>query len=105
MKLDIPDNIEIRLCLEPTDMRKSFDSLSRLVSDIVKADPFSGHLFIFTNKRHNMFKILFWDRTGFCLYYKRLENGKISLPSVPDKSSLCLDRRHLSLLLDGISFT
>ncbi len=63
--LTIPDSLEIYVCLHPVDMRKSFDTISAIVSGIIRKDPLSGHLFVFINKSRSKIKILFWDRTGY----------------------------------------
>ncbi len=65
---------------EPTDMRKSFDGLCGLVRGEMKRDPLSGDVFIFINRRRTHVKLLVWDRSGFVLYYKRLEEGTFELP-------------------------
>lgn len=69
-------NIKVYLAMGNTDMRKSINGLSILVSENLELDPFSGHLFAFCNKKRNMLKILYWDRNGFCLWHKRLEKRK-----------------------------
>jgi len=102
--LKISDLLEIYVCLQPMDMRKSFDSLSAIVSTIICKDPLSGHLFVFINKNRSMIKILFWDRTGYCQYYKRLESGRITLPRQQDdnENSIQINTEQLRLILDGI---
>lgn len=65
---------------EPTDMRKSFDGLCGLIRGEMKRDPLSGDVFIFINRRRTHVKLLVWDRSGFVLYYKRLEEGTFELP-------------------------
>jgi len=90
------------LCWEPTDLRKSFDSLAALTSGVIGQNPLSGHLFVFFNRPHNRVKILFWDRTGYCLYYKRLEAGTFSLPA-DTKANLSLP--DLILVLEGIDLS
>jgi len=96
--------VSVYVCLEPTDMRKSFDSLSGLVYEIICQNPLSGHLFVFVRKRRTMLKILFWDRTGYCQYYKRLENGTFSLPSPEEvgAGSIRISYENLRFILDGI---
>ena len=103
--LAVPETVEIYVCLQPKDMRKSFDSLARLVEDFMGKSPLSGHLFVFINKRHSMLKILFWDRTGYCQYYKRLESGTISIPVSADEetSSIAISNEQLRLILDGVN--
>ena len=68
----------IFVCKEPTDMRASYDSLSSRVQSILQGDPFSGHLFVFVNKRRTSVKCLFYDGTGLVLICKRLESGTFS---------------------------
>ena len=65
----------IYLCLEPTDMRKSFDGLAALVQEVLEQDLFSGAWFVFRNRRGDRLKGLWWDGTGYCVFYKRLEEG------------------------------
>jgi transposase len=72
--------VRIFLAATPADMRKGFDGLARLVRDGIPQDPLSGHLFVFLNRRHNRIKILYWDRDGFALWYKRLETGVLRFP-------------------------
>jgi transposase len=78
--LSIPEDAKIYLCLEITDMRRSFDKLSAMVSEYLAQDPLSGHFFIFRNKASDKIKILYWDTTGYCLWYKRLERGTFMIP-------------------------
>jgi transposase len=85
----------------PCDMRKSFDGLSGLVRSELGADPLSGSLFVFCNRRRSMVKLLYWDRDGFALWFKRLEQGCFSLPRLSSADGR-IDRRELSLLLEGV---
>ena len=71
-------NAEGSVYKEPTDMRRSFDSLAMMVREIIKQNPLSGYLFVFRNKRGNCLKLLYWDRDGYAIWYKRLEKGTIS---------------------------
>ncbi len=73
--LMLPRSVKIFLCAEVTDMRRGFDRLAEMTRTLLSQDPLSGHLFVFFNRRRNRVKILFWDHSGFCLYYKRLEEG------------------------------
>ena len=85
----------------PCDMRKSFDGLCGLIRSELGADPLSGSLFVFCNRRRNMVKLLYWDRDGFAIWYKRLEQGSFSPPSIASVNGL-IDRRQLSMLLEGV---
>jgi transposase len=101
--LSLPVPVRILLYTQPTDMRKGFDSLAALVRDELGEDPLSGHLFVFRSRRGNRVKLLFWDRDGFCLVYKRLELGTFRFPVVSaDQRSAQVSDRDLSLLLWGI---
>ena len=70
--LTLPPAVRIYVAVEPVDIRKSFDGLSAADREILRNDPLSGHLFVFRNRRADRMKILFWDRSGYCLVYKRL---------------------------------
>ena len=85
---------------EPVDMRKSFHGLVAVVQSVLQEDPLSGSLFVFFNRRGNYMKLLTWDRTGFCLFAKRLERGRFRLPSGETTQELSEDA--LRLILDGI---
>jgi transposase len=85
---------------EPVDMRKSFDGLIGLVKNALHEDPLSGTLFVFFNRRGNYLKLVTWDRTGFCLFAKRLEQGRFRLPE--DALQQELSERAFHLILDGI---
>lgn len=74
--------VRVFACTEPVDMRKSFDGLCGCIEQFIGEDPLSGHLFAFFNKRHTMVKILYWDRSGFCIWCKRLENGVFDPASI-----------------------
>jgi len=84
-------------------MRYGFDRLAVLAQTVLGHDPFSGHLFVFFNKRGDRCKILSWDRSGFCLWYKRLEQGVFRLPGHEmDTRRLEVNIAELSLILEGI---
>lgn len=93
--------VKIFLCAQATDMRRSFDKLAEMTRSVLAQDPLSGHLFVFFNRPRDRVKILFWDRSGFCLYYKRLEEGSFRVPKL-DTGSAQIDMAELTLILDGI---
>jgi len=93
--------LRIFLARQPADLRKSFDGLCGLVRDVMKQEPTSGHLFVFRNKRANRVKILYFDRTGLAIGYKRLELGNFSWPS-GGESTVEMNSAEMMLLLEGI---
>lgn len=97
----LPSGVKIYLARQPADLRKSIDGLALLTREIIRQDPLSGHLFVFVNKIGHRVKILFWDRTGFVIWCKRMERARIRLPE-EGAESLELTRSQLALLLDGI---
>jgi transposase len=99
----MPLSTRVYLALGSTDMRKAINGLSILVENRLQLDPFSGHLFVFCNRRRNIVKILYWDRNGFCLWQKRLEKHYFKWPR-SEKQILEIDRRQLSWLLEGLEF-
>ena len=101
--LTLPSSVRIYLASEPTDMRKGFDGLCRLVEESLGHDIYEGHLFVFVSRRQDRVKVLMWERGGFVLYYKRLERGRFRLPAV-GKGATCirLAGPQLAMLLDGI---
>lgn len=98
----LPLHTRVFLAVGATDMRKSINGLSILVQDRLELDPFSGHLFVFCNRRRNMIKILYWDRNGFCLWHKRLERHFFTWPQSLQQV-VRLDARQLSWLLEGLT--
>src|SRR5438132_10745625 len=95
--LSLPPAVRIFVHREPTDLRRSFDSLAAVVTDVLRQDPFSGHLFAFFNRRRDKLKLLVWERGGFWLLYKRLEEGTFAPVERQEMSP-----RDLYLLLEGI---
>jgi transposase len=100
--LMLPSQVKVFLARQPTDLRKSIDGLALLARQVIQEDPLSGHLFVFVNKVGHRVKILFWDRTGYVIWYKRLESARIRLP-LSDAASLELTATQLALLLDGVT--
>ncbi len=93
--------LKIFLALGITDMRKAINGLSILVQENMELDPFSGHLFVFSNRRRNIIKILYWDRNGFCLWHKRLEKQYFRWPE-SEEAILAISHRELRWLIDGL---
>jgi transposase len=102
--LNFSDLVRIYVCATPTDMRKGFDSLAAIVRDGLGYDPLSGHLFVFRSRRGDRIKLLWWDRDGLALYYRRLEKGTFRFPAVndPETKSIEISSQELSLVLWGI---
>ena len=75
-----PSAVRVFVCLYPVDMRRSFDGLAAEAEHVMRLDPLSGHLFVFRGKRGDRVKILYWDRDGYALWYKRLEAGVVRFP-------------------------
>jgi transposase len=94
----------VYLAIGVTDMRKQINGLSILVEQHLSLNPFSGDLFVFCNRRRNMIKILYWDKNGFCLWHKRLEEHRFQWPK-SEKEVLTIGSRELNWLLDGLDFT
>ncbi len=93
--------VRIFLYRHPADMRKGADGLSGLVLGEMQADPLSGAVFVFCNRRRTMIKLLYWDRDGYAVWMKRLERGRFRLPS--DGQPGCeIDRATLSMMLEGV---
>lgn len=96
-------DVRIFLCTIPTNMNRSFDRLMGLAQEIFDQDPLSGNLFLFLNRNRDRMKILFWDRDGFCVWYKRLERGTFQLlTTTNDEEGIELDYSQLVKLLGGL---
>lgn len=103
--LSWPPTMRIFLAAESTDMRKGFDSLASLVESSMTLDPVSGHLFVFRSRRGDRIKILWWDRDGYCLWYKRLEKGSFRFPastSINYSKGVEVKAAALMMILDGV---
>lgn len=103
MRID-PQGAKVLLCLQPTDMRKSFDTLAALIQETLMADPFSGQCFVFRNKAGNRIKILTWDGSGLALYYKRLESGQFVWPALNHEGCFVMHAIQLQALLEGMDW-
>ena len=102
--LTLPPSTRVFVATQPADMRRSFDGLLALVRDFLgHQDPFSGHLFVFRNKCGDRLKVIWWDRDGLAIFYKRLEIGSFTLPAVQaDTRQIEMTAADLQLVLQGI---
>jgi transposase len=101
VSLPLPRGIQILVATESVDLRKSFDGLAAVAREVLRQDPMSGQMFVFRNREGHRCKALLWDRTGWLILYKRLENGRFRFP-VGDGTTVEVDAEQLRLLLDGI---
>lgn len=97
----LPPSTRVFLAAEPTDMRCGFDALSARVQSVLSGDVFSGHLFVFRNRRADRVKVLYWDRSGFVILYKRLERSCFRCPEGRGPR-IEVEAAELGLLLEGI---
>ena len=102
--LSLAPATRIFVALEPVDLRQSFNGLSARVESVLAQDPLSGHLFLFTNRRRNRLKVIFFDGSGLWACAKRLEKGTFGWPT-GEGPSRCLRPEELSLLLHGLEAT
>ena len=102
--LSFPGNLKVFIALDPCDMRAGINTLHALVSDKLKEDSRGGSLFVFTNKRRRLIKVLYWDGTGMWLMTKRLEQGTFFWPRATDPQQTKLELRPeaFNMLTDGI---
>ena len=104
--LTLAAGTKVYLATEPVDLRRGHDALCALVRSHLALDPFAGHLFVFLGRRFDRVKILFWDRGGFVVYYKRLARGRFQLPRVAAKADrIVIDATQLAMLLGGFDPT
>jgi transposase len=104
--LSVPGNIQVFMALEPCDLRKGFDGLSAVVQTVFDRSVLDGHLFLFLNRRRDRVKLLWWDRDGLAVFYKRLESGSYEIPRHgPEDKQLTLDATQMSLLLSGVQLS
>jgi transposase len=102
--IHLPASVRVYLCLTACDMRKSFDSLHALVRDQLELDAYAGHLVVFASRRRDRIKILYWDRDGFAIWSKRLEEGTYAMPSAESAAEHRreITAQELGALLSGI---
>jgi len=102
--LSLYPGVRIFISTEPVDLRKGFDGLSAIVEHEWSADPFSGDLFVFSNRRRTLLKLLYWDTDGYAIWYKRLERGTFRIPAATEEGRIELTAAKLAMLLEGIDF-
>ena len=98
----LPSAVRIFLRTRPTDMRKGFDGLTGLVQECFGQDPMTGHLFLFVSRRGDRIKILYFDRDGLAIWYKRLEAGTFEIPRAAGGDGIELQPAQLAMILAGI---
>ena len=104
--LSLPAMVRIWLCAQPTDLRKSFDSLASIVRDALGGDPLSGNIFVFRNKAADRIKLLVWEEDGYAIWYKRLEMGSFRFPAADDGSpQVEIRAADLIMLLAGVDLS
>jgi transposase len=103
--LTLSPAVRVYVATGTTDLRRSIDGLAALVRERFDQDPLSGHLFLFRNRRGDRLKILVWDRSGFWVLYKRLEEGTFAWPAEADGAPVELRSADLLLLLSGVDLT
>jgi transposase len=100
--LTLSPAVRIYLATGRTDLRRSIDGLAALVRESLALDPLSGHWFLFRNRRGDRLKILVWDRSGFWVLYKRLEQGTFAWPNEPPSGPVEMRNTDVALLLGGV---
>lgn len=105
--LTLPSSVRVYVATAPIDLRKSFDGLAAAVANVFGRDPVSGHLYVFWNRRGHLVRVLFWDRTGYCILSKRLARGKFRFTEQAASGEPCIemDGMELSLILEGIDLS
>jgi transposase len=103
----ISTKMPIYCATSPVDLRRSFDGLAAATKETLAKEPRSGALFLFVNKSGNRLKAIWWDRTGYCLLYKRLERGVFRFPSAvrPGDASVTIDAAEFAKILEGLDLT
>jgi len=100
----LPEAVRIFVASRPANLRKSFEGLSNEVRSLLAADPLSGHVFIFLNRRRTQVKMLLWTRGGYTIVHKRLEKGQFTFPAqvTPEAAQVEIDAHELAMLLEGL---
>jgi transposase len=99
----LPPSVRIFVCTVPQDMRRSFDGLCLATKELLGKDPQDGALYVFVGKRPTRIKVLWWDRNGYCLLYKRLHRALFRIPSSGENPGIQVDAAALAELLAGVA--
>jgi transposase len=98
--------MRIHIARDCVDFRKSIDGLSGVVRSVLRADPLSGHLFVFHNRSRTGLKLLVWNQGGYCLLYKRLAHGRFKVPAIDSSTGYAqMTAAELASLMEGIDLT
>ena len=105
--LNLSRTMRVFVCTQPADMRRSFDGLCGMAENLMKQNPLTGHLFVFRNRNRDRLKVLYWDRDGLAIWYKRLDKGGFQLPTDlkpdgKDQTSAEISIDELTWLLGGV---
>lgn len=100
----LPPAVKLYVAVQPVSLRKGFDGLSLYTQTVLRLDPLSGHLFVFFNRKRDQVCLLFWDRSGYVLWKKRLERGRFRLPALVRGAvpSAEIEAAELALILEGL---
>lgn len=103
--LTLPPSVQLYVATQPVHVRRSFNGLSLYVQSVLRMSPMCGHLFIFFNRRKDQVRILYWDRTGYALWAKRLERGRFALEPklLAPGGPASIEAAELALILEGIT--
>ena len=99
--ISLAPGTKVFLACRPVDLRNGFDGLAAKAKQVIGADPFSGHLFLFRGKRGDYLKALYWDGSGLCLFAKRLEKGRFVWPPVIE-GAVTLTPAQLAVLIEAM---
>jgi transposase len=102
--ISIASGVRVLIATRPVDFRKGMDGLAGVVKEHLRADPFSGAIFVFRSKRADRVKLIVWDGTGLCLFAKRLEQGTFRWPRIED-GTMRLTPAQLAALIEGLDWT
>lgn len=103
--MTLPPSVQLYVATQPVDARRSFNGLSLYVQSVLRMSPMCGHLFIFFNRRRDQVRILYWDRSGYALWAKRLERGRFALTPklLSPNGPASIEAAELALILEGIT--